>query len=158
MLLDELQYTILNYILDIFKLNDKTLKQDKKEEKPLIVSIDSNKENESKKSSLGMILFALIMGFIIGVVVWSIFRLSLVLTDLIWETTFTLVNFYWMPLIICVVGGICIGLVFADTILLYTFVDVLKFDKFLSKIFISFIVIFATYFFNKNILKNGDVK
>ena len=54
---------------DKFKLNDKTLKQDKKEEKPLIVSIDSNKENESKKSSLGMILFALIMGFIIGVVV-----------------------------------------------------------------------------------------
>ena len=95
---------------DKFKLNDKTLKQDKKEEKPLIVSIDSNKENESKKSSLGMILFALIMGFIVGVVVWSIFRLSLVLTDLIWETTFTLANFYWMPLIICVVGGICIGL------------------------------------------------
>ena len=50
-----------------------------------------------------------------------------------------------------------VGSVFVDTFLLYIFVDILKGDKFLSKIFISFIVILATYFFNKRILKKGDV-
>lgn len=50
-----------------------------------------------------------------------------------------------------------IGSVFIDTFLLYISVDILKGDKFISKIFISFIVILATYFFNKRILKKGDV-
>lgn len=50
-----------------------------------------------------------------------------------------------------------VGSVFVDTFLLYIFVDILNGDKFLSKIFISFIVILATYFFNKRILKKGDV-
>lgn len=90
------------------KSDDNILKQNKKEEKRIISSINDRKEN--KKSSLGMILFALIIGFIIGGIVWIIFKLSLEFTDLIWKTTFSFANFYWMPLIICIIGGLCIGL------------------------------------------------
>lgn len=86
---------------------DNKTKQNK-EEKPIISSIDSTKE--AKKSSLGMILFALVIGFIVGAIVWTIFRFSVVLTDLIWGTAFNLTNFYWLPLIICAIGGLCIGL------------------------------------------------
>lgn len=81
----------------------------KKEEKPSIASIDASKEYK-KINNLGMILFALVVGFIVGAIIWIIFRISIVLTDLIWETAFTLTDFYWLPLIICVIGGLCIGL------------------------------------------------
>lgn len=47
-----------------------------------------------------------------------------------------------------------IGSVLADTILLAFFVEVLKFDEFYSKIFISVFIILITYIFNKKILKN----
>ena len=50
------------------------------------------------------------------------------------------------------------GSVVVDTLLLYVSVDILKGDKFLSKIIISFVVISATYLFNKRILKKGDVR
>lgn len=86
---------------------DDKIKQDK-EGKHIISNIDSSKE--VKKSSLGMILFALVIGFIVGAIVWTIFRFSMVLTDLIWGTAFNVANFYLLPLIICAIGGLCIGL------------------------------------------------
>ncbi|MCQ2964240.1 MAG: hypothetical protein MJ203_01575 [archaeon] len=92
--------------LNLSNKDDKT-KQDK-EGKPIISNIDSSKE--VKKSSLGMILFALVIGFIVGAIVWTIFRFSIVLTDLIWGTAFNVANFYWLPLIICAIVGLCIGL------------------------------------------------
>ena len=52
--------------------------------------------------------------------------------------------------------GVRIGSVVADTLLLYLAVDKFKFDKFYSKLFISFFIILITYFFNKKILRKGD--
>ena len=49
-----------------------------------------------------------------------------------------------------------IGSVFVDTLLLYIAVEWLKGDEFISKILISILIIFITYFFNKKILKKGD--
>ena len=94
---------------DKIKLNnEKTSKENQKDEKPFISSIDQ--EKDGKKSSLGMILFAIIIGFIVGAFIWFIFSLSIVLTNLIWETAFSISDFYWIPLLLCTFGGLVIGL------------------------------------------------
>ncbi len=70
-------------------------------------------------ASVSMVCFALLVGFVVGLLVWAVLWASTFLTNLLWidaknALSNTLQSFgvssWWLPLAFCVVGGTCIGL------------------------------------------------
>lgn len=64
------------------------------------------------KATPAMILLSLIIGFIVGLVIWLAFDISILLTEMIWSP---LATFPWLPLIICPIGGLILGLIIKYT-------------------------------------------
>ena len=70
-------------------------------------------------AGLGMVLFALASGFVIGLLVWAVFWLSSELTKLLWNDAYQVlaaalagagVSSWWLPVAFCTLGGLAIGL------------------------------------------------
>ena len=70
-------------------------------------------------AGLGMVLFALASGFVIGLLVWAVFWLSSELTKLLWNDAYQVlaaalagagVPSWWLPVAFCTLGGLAIGL------------------------------------------------
>ena len=70
-------------------------------------------------ASLSMVLFSLAVGFVVGVVVWAVLWASTFLTNLLWHSAKDALSdallassapTWWLPLAICAVGGLLIGL------------------------------------------------
>lgn len=57
-----------------------------------------------------MVLLALVIGFVVGVLVWGILDLSIFLTGLVWTNLWGLFPVAWFPLVVCTAGGLVIGL------------------------------------------------
>lgn len=73
---------------------------------------------EKASASFGMVAFALVAGFVVGLAVWAVYRASSALTDLIWvggrgAVCGLLESFgipsWWLPLAFCGLGGLAIG-------------------------------------------------
>lgn len=60
--------------------------------------------------SIGMILLALVVGFVIGFAVYLVMNLSTWLTELLWHGVGGALNIVWFPLATCMLGGLIIGL------------------------------------------------
>lgn len=60
--------------------------------------------------SIGMVVLALLSGFIIGFAVYLIMNLSILLTSLVWGNTNGAFSEPWLPLALCTLGGVIIGL------------------------------------------------
>lgn len=70
-------------------------------------------------AGLGMVLFSLAVGFVVGLTVWAVFWASSALTELLWEEgrnslTCALKRMdlpsWWVPIAFCTMGGLVIGL------------------------------------------------
>lgn len=77
-----------------------------------------SRASEKASASFGMISFALIVGFAVGVVVWAVFWLSSVLTSLLWVDARVAIedilascgiSSWWLPIAFCSAGGLAIG-------------------------------------------------
>lgn len=91
------------------KIERKKLDKNSSENKQYISSIRED-ETDFKNSSLGMITFSLLLGFIEGLIVWTLLMCSTQLTTIIWDNINILLPYIWAPLIICPIGGLIIGL------------------------------------------------
>ncbi|MBQ9068416.1 MAG: chloride channel protein [Eggerthellaceae bacterium] len=60
--------------------------------------------------TIGMVAFALAVGFLVGFTVFSIMNVSTWLTALLWGGLGEAVNVWWFSLVACTVGGAIIGL------------------------------------------------
>ena len=60
--------------------------------------------------TIGLVLLALIVGFVIGMGVYLVMNLSTWLTDLLWNGVGKAIGAFWVPLLFCTVGGIVIGI------------------------------------------------
>lgn len=70
-------------------------------------------------AQIGMVLLAAAAGFCVGFVVWAAFRLSTLLTEVVWDgavgsiaaelAAAGMAN-WWLPIAVCTVGGLLIGL------------------------------------------------
>lgn len=60
--------------------------------------------------TIGMVLLALAVGFVIGLAVFAVMNLSTWLTGLLWNRVGGAVGVPWFPLAACAIGGVLIGL------------------------------------------------
>ena len=69
--------------------------------------------------SFGMVVFALVIGFVVGLLVWAIFNAATFLTELLWvdgraalagSLAGAGVSAWWLPIVFCTIGGLFIGL------------------------------------------------
>ena len=60
--------------------------------------------------SVGMVLLALAVGFVIGFAVFCVMNLSTWLTTLLWDGAGGALDLAWFPLATCTIGGVLIGL------------------------------------------------
>lgn len=74
---------------------------------------------ERASATLGMVLFALAAGCVIGLLVWAVFWLSSALTGLLWNDAYLALcstlaaaglPSWWLPVAFCTLGGLVIGL------------------------------------------------
>lgn len=92
------------------------LRREKKEKpvdpRPYIrdVSRESRGAIDTATVSLGMVLLALAVGFVIGFAVYLVMNLSTWLTALVWNGATGAMPTVWYPLLICTIGGVAIGL------------------------------------------------
>lgn len=63
-------------------------------------------------ASISMVLLACAIGFAVGVAVWGALSLSSLLVSLLWRDLPAVLPFdaWWLPLILCPLGGLLIGL------------------------------------------------
>ena len=63
-------------------------------------------------ASISMVLLACVIGFAVGVAVWGALSLSNLLVSLLWRDLPAVLAFdaWWLPLILCPLGGLLIGL------------------------------------------------
>ena len=85
--------------------------------RPYVGDVGKPVEGVGAKGALGfgMVLLSIAVGFVIGFLVWGVFRLSTALTNLLWGGLGTAVGdapvlAALLPLIVCAVGGLIIGL------------------------------------------------
>ncbi len=87
-------------------------KQKRKDARPFIR--DASRESEGALDTVtvtaGMVVLALIVGFIIGFAVFCVMNLSIWLTSLIWNGAAGDFITPWFPLVICGTGGVLIGI------------------------------------------------
>ena len=62
------------------------------------------------KLSIGFVLFAAALGFVIGFAVFCLMNLSTWLTTLLWDGVGGAADVPWFPLAVCTIGGLVIGL------------------------------------------------
>lgn len=60
--------------------------------------------------SIGMVVLALVVGFVIGFLVYLVMNLSIWLTSILWDGLGGRVNVAFFPLVTCTLGGLAIGL------------------------------------------------
>lgn len=74
---------------------------------------------QKTNAGVGMISFAVLIGFVIGLIVWAVLWASTFLTGLLWkdakgflESTLSAngLPFWWLPIAFCTIGGLFIGL------------------------------------------------
>lgn len=65
---------------------------------------------ETTAVSIGFVVLALAVGFVIGFAVFAVMNISIWLTSLIWDGLGGAVNVSWFPLVTCTLGGLIIGL------------------------------------------------
>lgn len=91
------------------------------EHKPYVGDVGAPVEGaaDTARVSFGMIVFALVVGFVVGLAVWAIFKAATFLTELVWvDGRAGLVGLlagvgvpaWWLPIAICALGGLLIGL------------------------------------------------
>lgn len=89
--------------------------------RPYVGDYGSPVESAGAKAGagLGMVLLAIVAGFCVGFVVWAAFRLSSLLTELVWdgavasiaaELASAGIAAWWLPVAVCTLGGLIIGL------------------------------------------------
>lgn len=88
--------------------------------KPYIGDVGAPLDTAGEKASagLGLVLFSLALGFVVGLVVWAVFWASSFLTELLWGGARGAlaaaleargVASWWLPVALCTVGGLVIG-------------------------------------------------
>ena len=91
------------------------------EHKPYVGDVGAPLETGAQKTSVGfgLVALAMLVGFIIGLVVWAVFWASSALTELLWvdgrASLSTLlasagIPSWWLPIAFCTFGGLIIGL------------------------------------------------
>ena len=91
------------------------------EHKPYVGDVGNSLDTATEKAgvTLAMVVLALVVGFVIGLAVWAVFRASTLLTNLLWvDARGALAGMLdgagvpsaWLPLAFCIVGGAVIGL------------------------------------------------
>lgn len=94
---------------------------DGKPQRPYVGDIGAPLEGARQKASagFGMLSFAALIGFAVGILVWGVFLLSSILTEFVWGTVAeglasaldaTPLGSWWLPVAICTLGGLVIGL------------------------------------------------
>ena len=82
------------------------------EQRPYVADYGPRAESPAVRAGVGagMVALALVLGFLIGLIVWGILWLSGFLTGVVWNGLAGEGTPPFMPLIICAVGGLVIGL------------------------------------------------
>ncbi|MEE8715621.1 MAG: chloride channel protein [Coriobacteriales bacterium] len=65
---------------------------------------------EEAAVGLGMVALSLAVGFVVGLFVWVVLWLSRELSDLLWVDLAARVGVWWLPVALCSLGGLAIGL------------------------------------------------
>ena len=64
--------------------------------------------------TIGMVILALVVGFVIGAAVWTVLTLSNFLISLLWGRVGGVhdgaLGIVWFPLVVCTLGGLVIGI------------------------------------------------
>ena len=88
--------------------NSKTKAEDTR---PFIADVSRKTEGalDTATVTIGMVILALVAGFVIGLAVFCVMNLSIWLTALIWNGAAGDFITPWFPLVICTIGGVLIG-------------------------------------------------
>ncbi len=77
-----------------------------------------NSPKQMAQVTFSMVVFAILIGFVVGTVVWAVFLASSFLTSLLWSDGAGAlrqaleragVSSWWLPIAICTIGGLAIG-------------------------------------------------
>ena len=90
----------------------KKLQKRKQQHKPYVGDYGRPIEGGARKASVtfGMVALALAIGFVIGFLVFAALWLSSALTNLVWGGVTERTAPWFMPIVICTIGGLIIGL------------------------------------------------
>ncbi|MBQ9042275.1 MAG: chloride channel protein [Eggerthellaceae bacterium] len=80
--------------------------------RPYIGDVGRKPENvvDAATITIGMVVLALAVGFVIGFAVYCVMNLSTWLTDLLWKGAGGALAVPWFSLVVCTLGGVIIGL------------------------------------------------
>ena len=94
--------------LDVIMAKDRTNK--KPDSRPYIGDIrEPEGVVDMATVTIGMVILAIAVGFVIGFAVYLVMNLSTWLTELLWNGVGGALSFAWFPLATCTIGGVLIG-------------------------------------------------
>ena len=62
-------------------------------------------------NNLKLAFFTIILGAFCGAIIWGFLRLVGICTELLWEDLPSVFGFNWLPIAVCTVGGLVVGII-----------------------------------------------